>query len=267
MYTDDDDISFIQGEQIEKDWGWWSDFLQREYYGSPAELPAWIAAAGAVAREINLRPGSRVLDLGSGCGEMILQLAMRGADAVGIEHSAPLVAHCQEEARKRGVRATFMAADMFSFQPEGTFDAILSLNTSFGYGSDAVNRELIEKIGSWLHPGGVFYCDLISADHAESFGCWNDEVAGGRFIVDNSYDAEQHIMTSYPTWISPEGTSIYVAPTPEVVRLYNRSDMEEMMRAGAMEPKRLSRAMGRGFRQSDDQMLTTWVARKRSPVA
>lgn len=264
MATEDDDISFIEGEQIEKDWGWWSNFLQREYYGSPAEQPAWIAAAAAVAREIDLRAGARVLDLGSGCGEMILQLAMRGADATGVERSEPLVEYCRQEAASRGVRATFIAADMFTFQPQEKFDAVLSLNTSFGYGSDQENRELIERIGSWLKPGGIFYCDLISADHAEAFGCWNDEVAGGRFIVDNSYDPEERIMTSYPTWVSPDGATIYLAPTPEIVRLYTRQQMEEMMRGADMEPKRLMRAMGRSFRQDEPQMLTTWSARKRS---
>lgn len=262
MTYDDDTISFIQGEQIEKDWEWWSNFLQREYYGSPAELPGWVAAATSVARELGLQPGMRLLDLGSGCGEMALQLAMRGVDAVGIERSASLVEYCHQIAAKRGVKARFIAADMFAYEPEGQFDVILSLNTSFGYGTDTKNRELIARIGSWLKPGGAFYCDLISADTAEAFGCWDDEVAGGRFIVDNSYDPDKRLMTSYPTWVSPDRTKIYTAPTPELVRLYMREEMETMFRGAGMEPRRLHRAMGRSFRQDDAQMLTTWVARR-----
>lgn len=260
----DDAISYITGEPIEKDWEWWSDFLQREYYGSAAELPGWVAASTSVARELALRPGMRLLDLGSGCGEMVLQLAMRGIDATGVERSASLVDHCRDAAERRGVRATFIVADMFAWEPAEGFDAILSLNTSFGYGSDAENRELIARIGRWLNPGGGFYCDLISADHAEAFGCWNDEVAGGRFIVDNSYDPDERIMTSHPTWISPDQSKIYVAPSPEIVRLYTRADMEAMMRAAGLEPRRLSRAMGRNFRQDDAQMLTTWVASRKA---
>ncbi|MEP7218834.1 MAG: class I SAM-dependent methyltransferase, partial [Bacteroidota bacterium] len=157
---------------------------------------------------------------------------------------------------------TFISADMFTFEPEGNFDTILSLNTSFGYGTAEQNRELIGRIGRWLKPGGIFYCDLISSDRAEAFGCWNDTVAGGQFVVDNSYDADQHIMTSFPTWIAPDNQTIYTAEVPEVVRLYSRADMEEMMRNAGMTPQRQERAMGRRFRQTDEQMLTTWIANR-----
>jgi SAM-dependent methyltransferase len=258
----DDNISFIQGEPVEKDWDWWSNFLQREYYGTPDELDGWTVTASSIAHELGYPPGARLLDLGSGCGEIVMQLALRGYDATGIEQSASLVEYCQGRARMRGVAATFMAADMFTFEPEGTFDAIVSINTSFGYGTEEQNRALIAKIGRWLKPGGKFYCDLISSDCAESFGCWSDEVAGGRFIVDNSYDTEERIMTSYPTWVSPDESTIYTATSPEIVRLYERADMESMMRAAGLTPRRLDRAMGRKFIQDPGQMLTTWVAEK-----
>lgn len=264
MITNDNenDISFIQGAPIEKDWEWWSNFLQREYYGAQSELESWKITASAVASELELEPGMRLLDLGSGCGEMVMQFALRGIDALGVEQSASLVQHCLGIARQRGVMAGFTAANMFDFEPDGKFDAIISINTSFGYGSDEENRNLIKKIGGWLKPGGRFYCDLISADCAESFGCWNDIVAGGRFIVDNSYDSEQRIMTSYPTWVSPDESEIYTAVTPEVIQLYTRAEMEEMMRDAGLTPRRLNRAMGRKFTQDDEQMLTTWIAEK-----
>jgi SAM-dependent methyltransferase len=262
MHTNDDDISFIQGEYIEKDWDWWSNFLQREYYGAADELDAWKATAVSIAHELELGPGTRMLDLGSGCGEIVLQLALRGVDAMGVEQSTSLVEHCRDLARRRGVAAAFVAADMFAFEPDGLFDAVISINTSLGYGTDEQNRALIARIGSWLKPGGRFFCDLISSDCAEAFGTWSDEVAGGRFLVDNSYDAENRVMTSHPTWVSPDETTVYTATSPEVVRLYSRADMEEMMRAAGMVPRRLDRAMGRKFVQDDGQMLTTWSARK-----
>ncbi|MDB5033702.1 MAG: ubiG 2 [Chlorobi bacterium] len=262
MSETDNDISFIHGEPIEKDWNWWSYFLQRRYYGAPEELANWRATTADIARAIELKPGMRVLDLGSGCGELSIQLALRGADVLGLELSEPLVESCVELAREREVKVTFVAADMFTFEPEGSFDAILSLNTSFGYGTDQQNRDLIGRVGRWLKPGGIFYCDLISSDRAEAFGCWNDTVAGGQFVVDNSYDTDQHIMTSYPTWIAPDNKTIYTAEVPEIVRLYSRADMEDLMRNAGMTPQRQERAMGRRFRQTDEQMLTTWIARR-----
>ncbi len=257
-----DNAGAVHPEVVVRDWDWWSWFLQREYYGNEYEQRLWARAASDVARAVGVKPGMRVLDLGSGCGEMVLRMAMLGAEAHGVEHSTPLVEYCRELAAERGVKASFTAADMFSFRPEGTFDLILSLNTSFGYGTDEQNRALISSIGSWLAPGGALYLDLITADRAVEFGHWTDRVSDGTLIVDNTYDEERRVMTSYPTWVTPDETIAYAAMEPEVVQLYMRADLEEMMRGAEMVPRRLTRAMGRSFKQDEEQAITTWIARK-----
>jgi SAM-dependent methyltransferase len=259
-----DELSLSEsGPRVEvRDWDWWSWFLQREYYGNELEQRTWERAASDVATAVKLEPGMRVLDLGSGCGEMVLRLALRGTEVTGIEHSTALVEHCRQVAHRRGIPAEFVAANMFSYRPEHSFDLILSLNTSFGYGTDEQNRALIASVGRWLSPGGRFYLDLITADHAEEFGHWTDTVSGGTLIVDNTYDVENRRMTSYPTWITPDDSLAFTAMEPEVVQLYLRKDLEEMMREAGLEPRRLDRAMGRRFTQDDEQMLTTWIATK-----
>lgn len=256
------DIDDFPGARIEKSWDWWSDFLQREYYSSPSEHAGWDAAAADVAHALELLPGMRVLDLGSGAGEMLYRLAMRGADVVGVEQSATLVGHCRRRAAELGVAATFVDASMFDYAPDAPFEAILSLNTSFGYGSDEQNRDLIGKIAGWLTPGGAFLLDVASADVAESFGQWGDELAGGSLIVDNVYDTETRTMISAPYWMSGDGETLYYAPEPERVRLYRREEIESLMRDAGLRPQRLRRAMGRRFNQDDRQILTTWIARR-----
>lgn len=245
-----------------KDWNWWSDFLQREYYGNPDEEPAWEHVARSIARQLHIVPGTELLDLGSGCGEVVMRLAMMGAHTVGIERSEPLVLHCARTAAVRGVMVQFIAADMFSFRPDTTFDVILSLNTSFGYGDDQQNRDLIHNISGWLKPGGKLYLDTFTANNAESFGTWSDALAGGTFVVENSWNPEQRTMISHPAWIAPDQETVYYADRPEVVRLYLREEIEEMMVAAGLKPHRLSRAMGRRFRQDDSDMHTTWIAEK-----
>src|SRR5215216_6429206 len=101
------DMHSNEQENIPRDWEWWSNFLQREYYGGPQEQHGWEAAARSIAAAIDLEPGTRILDLGSGCGEMVLRLALMGADAAGVEQSAPLVEYCQQETRSRGLMAKF----------------------------------------------------------------------------------------------------------------------------------------------------------------
>lgn len=257
------DINDFHGTRIEKDWDWWSGFLQREYYSNESEKRGWDAAAADVAHVVELEPGMRVLDLGSGGGEMLYRLAMRGADVVGVEQSRTLVEHCRRRAAELGVAATFVEASMFDYDADAPFDVVLSLNTSLGYGSDEQNRDLIRRIARWLEPGGAYLLDVASADAAESFGQWGDELSGGSLIVDNHYDEAERMMVSAPFWLDPEGTTLYFAPEPERVRLYLREEIEELMRETGLQPTRLRRAMGRRFNQDDSQILTTWLARRR----
>jgi 23S rRNA (uracil1939-C5)-methyltransferase len=61
------------------------------------------------------RPGQRLADLFCGLGNFTLALARRGAQAVGVEGSAELVACAEENARGNGLaqRARFRVADLF----------------------------------------------------------------------------------------------------------------------------------------------------------
>ena len=72
-----------------------------------------------VKRAVDLldpRPGERVGDLFCGLGNFSLALATRGADVVGIEGSAALVARAEANARANGLadRASFLAHDLYA---------------------------------------------------------------------------------------------------------------------------------------------------------
>jgi len=202
-----------------------------------------------------------IIDLGSGCGELAMNLALMGGRVTGVEASSLLTEHCRATAAQRGIAATFVHADMFTWDPGALVDLVLCVNTSFGYGTDDQNLELIARIGRWLRPGGMFYLDVVSADRAESFGTWTDTVAGGRLIVENDWAPVERLMTSIPTWISPQH-EIYVADSPESVRLYHRRVIETSMIDAGLQPRRLRRAMGRQGVQDEMSMGTTWIATK-----
>ena len=48
----------------------------REVYANRAEI----------VKRVGLKPGMDLLDLGSGCGEMVMRMALLGDDAVGLRH-------------------------------------------------------------------------------------------------------------------------------------------------------------------------------------
>lgn len=259
MAHDADNIELISGNAVVRNWDWWNWFLQREYYGSASERDGWSAAARAVAHDTALLVGSHVLDLGSGCGEMAFALAGFGAKVTGIESSRLLVEYCNSRSRQCGLDAHFVHADMFEWSADTRYDLILSVNTSFGYGSDQQNLALIDSIAHWLRPGGQLYLDMVSADHAQAFGAWNDELSGGRLIVDNAWDAMTGTMTSDPIWISA-GKKIYTADRPEIVRIYSRQIIEDRFRRNGLLYRRLRNGLSRGTSQDSRSMMTTWIA-------
>lgn len=245
------------------DWEWWSRFLQMEYYASEAERGTWKRTVRTVISDLNLSPGERVLDLGSGSGELVIGLAEGGIDAVGLDLYGALVEESRQKAAGRGVAASFVAADMFSWSPDERFDAITSINTSFGYGTDEQNRQLISQVGGWLRLGGRFYLDLLVADEAEAFGLWKDELAGGILQVENDWDEENRLMISLPWWIDGESGAIHTAAAPETVRIYTIAEIDEMLREAGFRFRRLKRGAGRRSRnESGPNSTATWLALK-----
>src|SRR6476661_243548 len=59
---------------------------------------------------LDLRAGSRVLDVGCGPGRHSLALARRGVDVVGVDHSEEFVALARQAAEAEGLTAEFRAA-------------------------------------------------------------------------------------------------------------------------------------------------------------
>ena len=93
------------------------------------------------------RPGERILDLGCGDGTLTEALLAAGAEVVGVDSSADMVA----AARKRGIDAHLMDATALDF--EESFDAVFS-NAALHWMKDA--DAVIAGVARALRPGGRF---------------------------------------------------------------------------------------------------------------
>jgi ubiquinone/menaquinone biosynthesis C-methylase UbiE len=86
--------------------------------------------AGRMLEVADVRSGDRLLDLGTGTGLLARLAAARGANAVGIDHSAGMLGQAQASADQDGVgeRTQFLAmdAEALDFDDEG-FDVTVSL--------------------------------------------------------------------------------------------------------------------------------------------
>ncbi len=79
---------------------------------------------------IGIRPGTRVLDLGCGDGTTAIPAAERGADVLGVDIAANLVAAGRRRAEARGLTAIrFESGDArdLSWIPDDSFDTVVSV--------------------------------------------------------------------------------------------------------------------------------------------
>jgi SAM-dependent methyltransferase len=118
-----------------------------------------------------LRPGERLIDLGSGDGRIVLEAARRGADATGVEIDAALVERARRRAELEGLqgRARFQRGDLFEA-------AIRDADVVTTYLLTRINARLRPKLLTELRPGAR----VVS--HAFDMGDWTPD---GQVIVDD----------------------------------------------------------------------------------
>ncbi len=85
-------------------------------------------AARAVVDAAGAAPGDRVLDVGCGTGNALLEAARRGADVLGIDPAEGLVAIARERVAAAGLAAEVRVGDALALPvPDGSCDAVLSV--------------------------------------------------------------------------------------------------------------------------------------------
>ena len=125
--------------------GWTSNVS--EYEAAFARITS--QAIGPLLDAVDLRPGARMLDVATGPGYVAAAAAERGARAVGVDFSAPMVA------RARTIYPTVEFqegdAEAISF-PDGSFDAVVM---NFGMLHLARPERAMTQAGRVLKPGGM----------------------------------------------------------------------------------------------------------------
>lgn len=98
-----------------------------------------------------LPEGGRVLDLGSGTGSNLRDLAARGCTGVGVDQSAAFTAYARE---RGGEGVTFVHGRIEDFATDERFDLVCSLFMTLNYLPRTELRSVLAGVRSWLRPGG-----------------------------------------------------------------------------------------------------------------
>jgi tellurite methyltransferase len=149
--------------------------------------PAFIygkSAAEFLAENYHYIPfEASVLDMGMGEGRNAVLLAQKGYKVTGIDISSVAVKKAHLLAQEFGVKFKGIVASLkdYKIAPE-SYDAIIC----FYY----VDRSLVEKIKSWLKPGGILIFEAHTIREKQS--------KRGESMEDDFYLKEQELLGLFP---------------------------------------------------------------------
>ncbi len=174
---------------------------------------------------LGMRPGQDVLDVPCGFGRHTVHLAAFGMNVTGLDASPDLL----NIARQNCPEALFVLADM-RCPPEGPFDHILNLWSSFGYYPH--KEEDTAALVAWhriLKPGGRLLMELTDLERA----AWENRM--GREPISHKRHYSNGVLEEAEfNWHLQRATNRYSLGTWSRVcssRLYSRDELQDLLRS------------------------------------
>lgn len=103
---------------------------------------------GRILQALDLKPGDRVAEVGTGSGWLAACLARMAGEVHSVEISTELHAAARERLSARG-NVKLWCADAFEWEPEGVYDAVVLTGSMPRYE---------ERFERWLDDGGRLFC-------------------------------------------------------------------------------------------------------------
>ncbi|MBN2544119.1 class I SAM-dependent methyltransferase [bacterium] len=111
----------------------------------------------------DLRPPSRILDLGCGAGDQAKLFAKKGYVITGIDIAPSLIEFAKKQFIDEGLNGEFIAGDMREIDYDSDFDACLILSGTFGFFSNKENQILLNSVAKALTAGGKVFIMFLSS--------------------------------------------------------------------------------------------------------
>ncbi|MBT7488496.1 MAG: class I SAM-dependent methyltransferase [Rhodospirillales bacterium] len=100
-------------------------------------------------------PIGKFLDIGCGSGELVIAMAERKVDSVGVDFAAEMIELCCNKSKDKGItNVEFVLGSIFDYRAEdSSFDMISGQGLIEYISADEFNQ-LIKCCRNWLRPGG-----------------------------------------------------------------------------------------------------------------
>jgi cyclopropane fatty-acyl-phospholipid synthase-like methyltransferase len=138
------------------------DWLEAQRAFTPPERASRLAEQ--IAGRLDLRRGSRVLDVPCGHGPLALALAEHGCDVTGVDLCAPLVEEARAQAAARGLALDLQVGDMRALPWVASFDALVCWWSSVGFFDDAGEEAQFAGFARALRPGGRLLVETLTLE-------------------------------------------------------------------------------------------------------
>ena len=211
-------------------------------------------------RELDLKPGIKVLDAACGHGRHANILAQMGFAVTGIDIMDEFITVARADAKKQGLKVEYIKKDLRKINYINKFDRAVMLFTSFGYFEDAENLRILKNISKSMRKGGLFFLDIMNRD---AFLCNLQDLA--------VTEITQDMMIDRVLFDSKTGRSInrrtylrggHRNDTEFFVRQYNYNELETLLKqAGLTIVNSLGGWDGSPFGSRSKRLMV--VARKR----
>ena len=167
-------------------------------------------------QRLNIKPGTKLLDVGCGAGQLALIAARAGAHVTGSDIATNWLEKARARAEAEGLQITFEEGDAEALPyNDGEFDAVVSLiGAMFAPRPDRVAAELtrvcrpggIIAMANWTPPGFIGQMFKTIAKHIAPSGMpspvlWGDEATVRERLSDGIADlkfARQYYRFDYP---------------------------------------------------------------------
>ena len=179
--------------------------------------------------------GARVRDLCCGGGRLSVPLAERGYRVAGLDLSKYHIRIAKQAAKRAGVDADFVNADMRKIPGRARYDAVINCFTSFGYlETEAEDQRVLDGVRRALKPGGRFFIDTMNHDNLMRIFRESEfrELADGAYVMERrNYDVRTGRVENDWIYVTPDGERHIQSHS---LRLYTFTELERMLKQAGL---------------------------------